>query len=729
MEQKYIFPPHNRISFDPSELAFTRSREIYLAIISHDYCNLIEVGKCEEMNVEYIIADVDVQRPQFPVNPIKNIERVLIEVPETDSIPWVYAIRDNFPKLPHQNLMTFEEPKCLCLYAQSIEEILATWTAFSFLEKIRNWFSLSAKGTLHQNDQPLEPFFINSIGNIILPKTLKAGDVFNLTLVSQNGHEHNFLINDPQNPPRNGIKHYLEVFISEPVVHGFINKEPQNLADLIQLFNIHGLDLSQKIKEYSNNSSLYGLHLVIVLFVPQKRDQNSEAETVDAYAFLCLKNIAEICLATSILSKEGTNIAPLIGSKIDLAGAANLQIGVLRPYDAYSTQLAKALSKAANELKIVQIGLGAIGSGLFNILSRSGFGHHWTLVDDDVLLPHNLYRHSLLHSQVGQYKARAVSETANAILEDNEYSSFFVEKVKTENVSAGLDERLQDADLIIDSSASLSVSRTLSRMPYGARRVSFFLNPKGDTLVCIAEDQNRELKLNELEPFYYQQLYKEPELNTHFINDHQGIRYGLSCRDVSNFIPSEHFGIFNSIASGVVKKLSNHPHEFIRLWKLNNDLSVSHFQVDGSISKFESIQSGLWTIHITENLLSQLNEKRLEKLPSETGGILIGSIDPQSKNIYIVDTIFSPSDSKEYPTAYYRGIDGLEEQLKHIENCTDNYITYLGEWHSHPKGYSVNQSSDDLILFSWLSDFMQSRGLPGIMLIVGDDSLGIYVTD
>lgn len=68
--------------------------------------------------------------------------------------------------------------------------------------------------------------------------------------------------------------------------------------------------------------------------------------------------------------------------------------------------------------------------------------------------------------------------------------------------------------------------------------------------------------------------------------------------------------------------------------------------------------------------MDRLYCQRKEKLPNETGGVLIGSYDFAHNICYIVDAIDSPSDSKEYPDAYIRGSNGLYEKVCKIENIT-----------------------------------------------------------
>ena len=120
--------------------------------------------------------------------------------------------------------------------------------------------------------------------------------------------------------------------------------------------------------------------------------------------------------------------------------------------------------------------------------------------------------------------------------------------------------------------------------------------------------------------------------------------------------------------------------------------------------------------------MEQLYSQRREKLPNETGGILIGSYDFSRNVCYIVDSIVSPPDSKEYPNAYIRGCKGLLEHISRIEECTIENLTYIGEWHSHPTA-STKASSDDMVLLKSIRDYTRSWGNPGCMLIVGEGSL------
>jgi integrative and conjugative element protein (TIGR02256 family) len=130
---------------------------------------------------------------------------------------------------------------------------------------------------------------------------------------------------------------------------------------------------------------------------------------------------------------------------------------------------------------------------------------------------------------------------------------------------------------------------------------------------------------------------------------------------------------------------------------------------------------------VSPKLEEELYQNRLSKLPNETGGVLIGSIDFYKKIIYCVSQIYAPADSKEYPSSFVRGCNGLKQELDRIHNCTRGNLEYIGEWHSHPNSHT-GQSCDDKKLLKEIADYNILQGAPGLMMIVGKDHIDIYIS-
>ena len=125
-----------------------------------------------------------------------------------------------------------------------------------------------------------------------------------------------------------------------------------------------------------------------------------------------------------------------------------------------------------------------------------------------------------------------------------------------------------------------------------------------------------------------------------------------------------------------------------------------------------------WRIFWDAQLESKLRAARNEKLPSETGGVLIGSFDIARRIIYVVDATEAPPDSEECPNGFLRGLEGLREEVDAIQEATCGMLGYIGEWHSHPTK-NVAPSSLDLDVVKWVRRTLDDEGQVGVIGIVG----------
>ncbi|WP_232620102.1 hypothetical protein [Salmonella enterica] len=67
------------------------------------------------------------------------------------------------------------------------------------------------------------------------------------------------------------------------------------------------------------------------------------------------------------------------------------------------------------------------------------------------------------------------------------------------------------------------------------------------------------------------------------------------------------------------------------------------------------------------------------------------------------------------------------EALKQVQKLTAHVVNYVGEWHSHPQGYSSKASSEDEKLINKLHQKMNIDGLPAVMMIVAENDINIVV--
>jgi Prokaryotic E2 family A len=224
-------------------LAITRAKET-ASVLSRevlDYAKLLECRRRNEGKEELLIVAVGVQTPQLKAHDIRPMERVALVFRSDDVRPEVLSLRRDFPQVPHLNLSLTEYPKNLCLYEQDWSEIKSRWTPVRFIERMRYWFAETARGTLHKDDQPLEPLIAGSGYQIVVPHDLFAskssGDVQKL-LVSMPAENSRVLIaRRPANPAAlaQGAKFVAVALQAQPQKHGVIRNAPSSLSELHQL--------------------------------------------------------------------------------------------------------------------------------------------------------------------------------------------------------------------------------------------------------------------------------------------------------------------------------------------------------------------------------------------------------------------------------------------------------------------------------------------------------------
>jgi integrative and conjugative element protein (TIGR02256 family) len=100
--------------------------------------------------------------------------------------------------------------------------------------------------------------------------------------------------------------------------------------------------------------------------------------------------------------------------------------------------------------------------------------------------------------------------------------------------------------------------------------------------------------------------------------------------------------------------------------------------------------------------------------PKETGGILLGYWGLED---VVVTTATGPGPkSKHKSSSYIPDIQFDRDQIAKIYHESGGVITYLGDWHSHPKGGS-ELSRDDIITLFNIATFELARLATPVMLI------------
>jgi integrative and conjugative element protein (TIGR02256 family) len=143
--------------------------------------------------------------------------------------------------------------------------------------------------------------------------------------------------------------------------------------------------------------------------------------------------------------------------------------------------------------------------------------------------------------------------------------------------------------------------------------------------------------------------------------------------------------------------------------------------------QFRSITLGDWCVEVSESLLEGIWAARIAATENETGGIIVGSWDRAGKRVYIVGHFSPPPDSVSNPTTFVRGAKGVYRTLEALHATTVANLTYIGEWHTHPRHYQSYPSSDDRLLLRWIGQALMFSDVPPLMIIAGNDGVRIML--
>lgn len=700
--------------------------------------------RCESSELsrtEYIIIDagdgsVDAGNP----GGIRRQERLAIGVNPQYRIPvLVHALRRDFPPLSHQYPRTSGNPRTLCLYDHDWSAVQISWTPERFIARIFWWLRESAQLKLHRDDQPLEQLFIMSPFQLILPSNFadySAASGKSLIIGRVGGSRSTILRAVPSSQELQSKAMQLVSIGVQPVDSTTVVELPETLGGLQDQLENWGSDLSKPLYESVFEaipeegllpSQEDGEGILILLWIPRTRQ--GELERVDVLGFMMTSSLYKLAESFDMLGQLEENgfrrRIVLVGGHRGMAWRSLTPVPV-EVRSALTPSLARDLSGVAAEsaeFNGVLAGVGSLGSALADIWVRQQWGH-WTFIDPDQLMPHNLSRHIASDWNIGRDKTNTMRDIATLIYPNEPPPAAISKSIlsQDEDVLAALSK----AQLAIDVTTTLQAPRGLARSDKTPRTASLFMTPSGLSSVMILEDAARLQRLDGLEGQYYRALLNNNWGREHLAN-HLGDRWvGGGCRDISVRISNEYIHIHAGILSRQLRISVTKPDARLCVWNYDEQTgAISSHEIP--LSNVLTTSSNGWTIKYDSALVEKLKQVRISALPNETGGSIVGVIDLKARFIVIVDVLPTPPDSQCSPSHFIRGEDGQEEALNEVHSRTARVVDYIGEWHSHPDGAPAHPSQDDNKLLNTLQSKMGIEGLPALMVIVARNETNCIV--
>ncbi len=651
----------------------------------------------------------------------------------------VRALRADFPDVVHLNGVEAGQPASLCLYESwGFEE--RRWTPQRHLARILWWLRCTADGSLHAQDQSLEQLFYATGHTVVLPAEFSEqqaddlGAIYCKQVAGADGQISFVASTTKPNSPALAIQ---PLVVDLPGVGNIpIQRAPSTLGELADNLARMGLEFQAPFEaafrrqfRLSSNGEGAGGSMLLVVRIPRTR--NEKVERLDCRGFLTTEKFEEIGIKLGVLCR------PVPGGPASVADDLTIGGTTLSPETAWrsvpllftdlrhmpSRPFARAISAVLEdepEFSGVLAGVGSLGSVLADIWTRQAWGR-WTFIDPDDLAPHNLVRHIASADAVGFPKVQIASVHASNTLGRNQTRPPAIAARANDLERADVSSSLRNAQLLVDASTTIEVPRDWSEEDL-PRSASVFFTYSGMSAVLLLEDKDRKVRLSALEAQYYRAILNEDWGGKHLERPNE-VRTGAGCRDHSLVLPFELVELHAAQLARRLRKAVTSSNGAIQVWTLDDDTgALSAASIE--IKPVRSLMRGDWQVRWDAGLEAKLHAMRDTCLPSETGGVLVGVIDQKLHTITIVDASDAPPDSSADATSFVRG-EGGKDYVSRCEDLTGSMVSYVGEWHSHPTGYSSEPSATDVVLLATLASRLAADGIPALMAIVSDKGVGL----
>ena len=722
--------------------------EVHKACVDNPACEFVEFRIDNKTRSQTIVADFG--DGSFSIDNdagICRVERLALSHDQGREFCWeVRALRKDFPVTIHQNHVGLGEPRSLCLYIEPWPSVERSWTPALFLQRIFWWLRATADGTIHGDDQLIEQLFFSSPMTVLLPEGYFDSDMSDQKRLFFDFRKHPELdeqtlvgsYSDKQMEQSSVTPLCMPVSVMlDPVENGPVEEYAGTLGQLQRTLENRGSDILTPLKSVIDSMAAdggievqSGRTELVLLILGIPRSRKGTVERTEIQGFIVDSKIGDLGESLSVLLRAPEQNVwyrdPLQGGGDDRWKALQLDPvrvkcfpskGEIRQYSGLSID-----DEGPNG---VIAGVGALGGLLAKIWKRECWGS-WVYVDKDIAQPHNIARHIGSYHCVGYPKSQIVDALTNDIHThaNTESDGHFVSDILAGGTV--LQDKIGVADLVVDATTTLNVPRTLSQNEDLPRTVSVFISPSGMASVMLLEDERREVRCSHLEAQYYRAILNCDWGEKH-LTGHLG-RYWLGggCRDVTMALSDELVHLHAATRARQVRKASAEAPARGSIWECNDETGavIAH---GVPVSTSHSKKTNGWEIVWDDGFLEEARQYRAQALPEETGGILFGVIDQKDKTITMVKACAAPPNSEPSRSSFSRGAYESSDILDGCHDRTAGVVSYVGEWHSHPAGCNALPSQDDIGQLEFITSALRSEGLPALMMIISESSVGFYL--
>jgi hypothetical protein len=699
---------------------------------------------------------------------IKETENVILVLnlknyPST--VPIVFTDRLNFPKahLAHLYIAKANRPPAFCLVRGSIKEWYSNKRLPDLIIRTKNWFRDAVTGELNANGDQFEPLRLEGYQGTIIYQYQQFANIVNNSASFLDNSNFSVALFEDTSKENEYPAFRLEKIVNQDQYFDELKKYLESLKRLIEnksfnakklhfgyilwagtdnMNNDYYVDLPRSWESFQVFCSKYNIELTDFEYFITESDFNFFNVIP---VIVAIRRPKQIIGYSSTLEFVNFFFELKKEDKIDHKIVNNIPISFQSHNEPLSTEKAKLISGKFPKIKdSLIVGCGALGSKITMHFIRSGCTD-FLLLDNDSLSPHNLVRHSLLPEYEGVNKATALSSVIRNMYRNEELNEMISIPTTAESFfNIANTKILPYLKWIFDFTASESFlnyivnNKTLIHL----RICRASIYDQGGLGILLFEGPQRNPRLDDLIIMLYSQYSKYPFISdwlqreTNLINSGNTIlNVGVGCNSETTILSDEIISSHAAYFAGAIKHNSNkNLLESKGFIYLNRIIDNEEYQIDTqklTIDPFielKAINDPSWELRIRNSIIIKIRSEMGIAMPFETGGVFIGCSNYKTKTIHVIDIITAPSDSMTNQVCFYRGIHGLPEKVKEINEGSGFQLGYIGEWHTHPFGPDNMSAIDMNSVKKFKKEFEQlSSPLPVFLLIATPNSILTYV--
>jgi hypothetical protein len=691
--------------------------------------------------------DIDIR----PVEPVI----ILFDTRSYPSVPPVVKTdRLDFPKdaLAHLYVAAAGKTPAFCLVRGDMADWYAKKKPQDLIIRIGNWLRDAANGDLTLNGGQFDPmryeaysgklvYDYDQFAGLVQKNQFLPGEANFAMAIFKRTASSTYQVHKIVNAENaeETVKHLAEAFKKEEdgvkTTHYHIGYIAWSASDEpIATYQIEAPNNWQQLMTYA---SKYGIDIAPLSRYIATEDRSHFKGIV---VMIGIKRPAQVIGFSG--SIEFSNHVIVVDESDKVGGILNGEVAVLQYI--HNQPLTLQLARKISGVEYVPaginlaVGCGALGSKILSHLGRSGYVN-FILIDKEKLSAHNLARHALLSNHIGRNKAEALADEIKKLYPAD---SFLMTGISSHLDPTLSDEVSNSFKWIFDFTASESFFNTLVKADQltGPNICRVLISDHGQMGVTMLEGANRNPRIDDLQ-ISLVAAYKTDAWVTDWLNREAdqsqskdvALNIGVGCNSETTVVADDLISLHASYASMIIKKEmenTDHPGKLF-LSRVGQDSSAmiqTNFIAVAPLVLYRTMNESIWEIRYVKTVIDTMKSQMGLKMPNETGGVLIGSVNYSTHTIHVMDIITEPADSTSSDVYFLRGIEDLPEQVLQITQNTGGQLGYVGEWHTHPFGPNRLSPTDMRSVSSFKKDFeIQDVPLPVFLTVVTPDFLLPYV--